>query len=363
MSAENPDNNMPSASDNTSDTSSEYNRSDALKKAIMKLKGTERVQSVDDEADTQETALPSLGSEQATERIPSETEDATDHADADLDPHEISSEALLDSWGSPVDDADASPPTADTQAPIATRADTDDDWVLPTESTAESEDTPPREADTPEDAPTLAVPSEIVVTSQSADISERTDQTSALTTQERIPWTLQQFFDGEIDLDIELSKRFPNVPLLSTIKYRTMGSKSGRRVATLGSADGMSSLIVDADIASKVIQLSFSYGSMMTLRFALVNLSDMDRTRWLELMRRDEGGLAFLWGPTRWQEDYLICIVRKHATNIYAFSPNNFESAIRLTPATAQQLLDWLDEVWNSVASDDDDEDAPLLTW
>jgi len=29
------------------------------------------------------------------------------------------------------------------------------------------------------------------------------------------PWTLQQFFNGEIDLDVELAKRFPNMPMVN----------------------------------------------------------------------------------------------------------------------------------------------------
>lgn len=184
----------------------------------------------------------------------------------------------------------------------------------------------------------------------------------AMTAREQTPWTLQQFFDGEIDLDIELSKRFPSMPLLSTIKFRNLGSNSGRKVATLDTADGAASLIVDADTKTKVVQLSFTYGSMMSLRYSLNQLSDMDRTRWLELMKRDNGGLAFLWGPSRWQDDYLICIARKYATNIYAFSPSSFESAVRLTPTVTKQLIDWLDEVWQAVI-DESDDDSPLLTW
>jgi hypothetical protein len=174
------------------------------------------------------------------------------------------------------------------------------------------------------------------------------------------PWTLQQFFDGEIDLDKELSKRFPTIPPMTTIKFRTLGSRSGRKVAT---QDGNASLIIDADVDTKVVQMSFSYGSMLTLRFSLNSLNDSDRSRWLELMRREQGGLAFLWGPSRWNEDYLICIARKYSTNIYAFSPRNFESAIRMTASVTTELLNWLEEVWTTVPEPEDDDDSPLLTW
>ncbi|MCA9914417.1 MAG: hypothetical protein KC496_13775, partial [Anaerolineae bacterium] len=39
---------------------------------------------------------------------------------------------------------------------------------------------------------------------------------------EKTPWTLQQFFDGEIDLDVELAKRFPSMPIMSKIDFRTL---------------------------------------------------------------------------------------------------------------------------------------------
>jgi hypothetical protein len=176
------------------------------------------------------------------------------------------------------------------------------------------------------------------------------------------PWTLQQFFNGEIDLDVELQKRFPAVPIVSAVKFRTLGSEAQRRVATLTATDGTASVIIDADVKSKQIQISFTYGSMLTLRYSLADLSDADRSRWLELMRREKGGLAFLWGPTRWQKDYLICISRQYATKIYAFSPNHFESAVRLSQDVMDEIVKWLDEIWRFQPKEDND-DAPLLTW
>jgi hypothetical protein len=187
---------------------------------------------------------------------------------------------------------------------------------------------------------------------------------AALTgSREQTPWILQQFFDGEIDLDQELMKRFPTVPVLNSVKFRSLGSRSGRKVATLMTQDGSAQLIIDADIENKVIQLSFQYGSMMTLRYSLAHLSDSDRSRWLELMQREQGGLAFLWGASRWQDDYLICISRKIGTNIYAFSPRNFESAIRLTSPVIKELLVWLEEIWTHKPEPPAEDDAPLLTW
>jgi len=179
---------------------------------------------------------------------------------------------------------------------------------------------------------------------------------------EQTPWTLQQFFDGEIDLDVELAKRFPTMPTMSSIHFRTLGVESGRGVALLSTQDGGATVTIDADQRTKVMQLSFTFGSMLTLRFVLDTLNDVDRNRWLELMRRDEGGLAFLWGPQRWQDEYLICISRKSFTSIYAFSPNNFEAAVRLTPTVTDKYLDWLEEIWLE-SPDDDEDDSPLLTW
>jgi len=178
------------------------------------------------------------------------------------------------------------------------------------------------------------------------------------------PWTLQQFFNGEIDLDVELSSRFPSVPAMTTIKFRPLGKQTGREVATIATPDGSAQVVFDLDKNTRVIQMSFTLSSMLTLRFTMRELSDMDRSRWLELMRRQKGGLAFLWGPSRWEEDYLICISRRYFTNIYAFSPNGFEASIRLTPDVTGKLLDWLDKNWKT-----DDEDTgkdssdPLLTW
>lgn len=180
-------------------------------------------------------------------------------------------------------------------------------------------------------------------------------------TSERTPWTLQRFFDGDIDLDAELSQRFPNAKMMSTIHFRTMGSKSKRGVATLASQDGSGQMVIDVDGQTKQMQMSVTYGSMLTLRFTFDHLGDSERTRWLELMRRKEGGLAFLWGQTRWEQDYLICVGRRYFFNFYAFSPRNFEAAVRMTPDVARALLDWLDNYWK--APPKKESSAPLLSW
>src|SRR5215475_11531242 len=104
----------------------------------------------------------------------------------------------------------------------------------------------------------------------------------------------------------KLIRLLPTMPLMSTIHFRDLGAKSNRAVASLSTQDGAAMLMADVNGATRSVQFSFTYGSMLTMRFMLDNLSDMDRTRWLELMRRERGGLAFLWGEARWKKDYLI---------------------------------------------------------
>lgn len=176
------------------------------------------------------------------------------------------------------------------------------------------------------------------------------------------PWTLQQFFNGEIDLDAELSKRFQAVPMMTSIKFRDLGSQSDRGVASVTTPDGAAQVVFDVDKKSHVVQMSFTWGSMLTLRFSMRELSDMDRSHWLGLMRRRQGGLAFLWGPTRWEQDYMICISRKFFTNIFAFSPNGYEAAVRFSPDVMRELLTWLEKYWEP-DTDGDEEPPKLLTW
>jgi len=195
----------------------------------------------------------------------------------------------------------------------------------------------------------------------SAQVVELDDSIALAQSTSNPPWTLQQFFDGEIDLDVELARRFPSMPMMSILKTRSLGTNSGRKVAELSSQDGAAGMIIDADTVSKVIQLSFTFGSMLTLKFVMSDLNNMDRERWVELMRRDAGGLAFLWGTKRWTSDYMICISRKHFTNMYAFSPNNFEAGVRITPTVIKDLLDWLEKIWDE--PEPDDEPPQLLTW
>ncbi len=176
------------------------------------------------------------------------------------------------------------------------------------------------------------------------------------------PWPLRPLFDDEVDLGAELTARFPSTPLISVARFRKPDAKTRRSVAILSTADATASLRVEADTGTGAVQLGFSYGSMLTLRFVLSELSPLDRSFWLEQMRREKGGVARLWGHARWDNDFVICVVRRHFANIYAFSRFDFDAAVRVTPEVTEQLLDWLEKCWKT--ADTPPDDAPkLLTW
>ncbi|MCI0352052.1 MAG: hypothetical protein L0Z53_21745 [Acidobacteriales bacterium] len=180
------------------------------------------------------------------------------------------------------------------------------------------------------------------------------------------PWALQQYLQGQIDLDKELATRFPAMPLMSQIHLRAYGSKVKLGVATIATQDNAASLLVDVE-GTRSIQFTFLLNSMLGLKFVPGKLSDMDRAHWMDTMRRSQmerrpGDIAFMWGAARWDSDYVICAARKHFTNIYAFSPQRMECAARLTADVTNKLLDWLDGFWTP--AEDDTSNAPKLnTW
>jgi hypothetical protein len=62
-------------------------------------------------------------------------------------------------------------------------------------------------------------------------------------------------------------------------------------------------------------------------------------------MRR-EAGVAFLWTSQRWDDDYLIFVIRPHFIRLYAFSPHRFEGSVRLSHNVAKLLINWLEMRW-----------------
>ncbi len=213
----------------------------------------------------------------------------------------------------------------------------DDDRTLPSRKFPVLTDTPD---DTPADVPHHELPTRPLPPSA--------------------PWLLQQHFTRQIDLGAELAFRYPTLPVMSVSRFRSLHERRG--VAYLSTADGMAALVIEADGVSGLVEIAFSFAATLTLRFRLDHLSAMDRSSWLERMRREKDGAAFLWGETRWEKDYAISILHKHFVNLYAFSQQNFEAAARLTPEVTTRMLDWLAALWSS--PDEDDTQPPqMLTW
>jgi hypothetical protein len=163
------------------------------------------------------------------------------------------------------------------------------------------------------------------------------------------PWLLQQFYQNEIDLGTELAARFPESLLLSVGRFRSVGAKTQIGVARLATADNMATLLVETDAVTHAIQFTFAYSSVYALRFRMDTLSELDRARWLELMRRPQGGLAFLWSQSRWADDYIISTMRNGFVHLYAFSRFGYEASIQLTPDVARNFLDWLAAYWKPI--------------
>lgn len=165
-----------------------------------------------------------------------------------------------------------------------------------------------------------------------------------------VPWLIGQALNNQVNLAAELAGRFPNIPLLTIIKLRELDTKTGRALAVLTTADGFAMLRIEIDAASRLLEFTFSYGSMLGMRFQIDGLSNKDRTHFLDRMRIEGDHTAFLWGETRWARDYLFGVSRwqgkHHFINLYAFSRQNTEAAVRLKPDVTEQLMDWLQIHW-----------------
>jgi hypothetical protein len=191
----------------------------------------------------------------------------------------------------------------------------------------------------------MTVSSRITLPDLPAD-SESRDFTIARSTMSA-PWLLQQFYAGGIDLPTELANRYPALPLMTLFKLRDGKSTPRPAVATLAAPDGAASLIIECQPGSYKAQFAFTFGSMLTLRFRLDDLHGVDCAHWLELIKRDQDGIAFLWGQSRWEKDYLICTIRRQFASIFAFSPHGLEAGVRLTHDAKRRLHDWLAATWN----------------
>lgn len=170
---------------------------------------------------------------------------------------------------------------------------------------------------------------------------------AALSKTTTTPWLLQQFLDGAIDLESELFERFPNAPLLSVAKFRRLADNSTHQVAALLAQDEDATLHIDIDPARNLAHFTFALSGMFSQRYVLENPEAIDRPRWLDLMERRQAGLTFLWSENRWQSDYLIWVVRRYSTHVFAFSPTGSAATARLTPEVTRETLRWLGNLWN----------------
>lgn len=168
-------------------------------------------------------------------------------------------------------------------------------------------------------------------------------------TQLEAPVLLQQFFAGEIDLDNDLARRFLNAPLVSHARYHPEAGEPVGRAATATLSSQDDSTIVTLDVYSQgesaVLDVTFTLFSALGLRFKLNGLDRAERTEWIQFMRRQDG-IAFLWTRDRWEQPYLVFVVREYFGRVYAFSPAGIEAAIRLTPDLITGLTDWLEALW-----------------
>ena len=175
------------------------------------------------------------------------------------------------------------------------------------------------------------------------EISESGHQRSIQST---APFLLQQFFTGNIDLDVELARRYPGSPLLSSSSFAAEAGKGTQHgFAMFSSQDNSAALTVEVHDGSGELNIGFLLQSMIAVRFAIGATPEMNRRRFLELMQR-RTGICFLWTRERWERDYLIFVVRDHFARLYAFGPDRFDGACRLTPEALEQLLGWLGTFW-----------------
>ncbi len=194
-----------------------------------------------------------------------------------------------------------------------------------------------------------------------ADLSESGHQRSI---QSGAPYLLQGFFSGKLDLDAELSRRFPAPPLLSNMTFAPKpGTYRKHGFAQFTSQDTAAAMTMEIHNNVGSLEVSFLHYSMVGVRFTLGAITDMNRRRFLELIERPTG-IAFLWTRERWERDYLVFVVRDRFARIYAFGPARLEGACRLTPDALSQLRVWLGGFWNDDTPDKQTEpETKPLSW
>jgi hypothetical protein len=161
------------------------------------------------------------------------------------------------------------------------------------------------------------------------------------------PYLLNQFFAGKISLDYELSRRFPNAPLLSSASFApTPGKRARAGWGQLKSQDEAATLTMDVHGTDGSFEASFGLGSMVGVTFEMGPVADVQRLRFLDQLRRSNG-ISILWTRERWERDYMIFVVRERFARLYAFG-GRFEAACRLSPDVLEQLVAWLTGLWTA---------------
>ncbi len=161
------------------------------------------------------------------------------------------------------------------------------------------------------------------------------------------PWLIEQHQYGRINIYEELTIRYPSLPLLTIIKTRESRSPSQPTLMVMSAPDGMAGLVAEVKPNTRQLQLAFTYGSVMTMRFVFDELNANVCIDWLDMLRRPQDGTAFLFTEARWEKDYLITVVRKKFACIYGFSRNGFEAAMRMTDEVKNHFHDALRRAWS----------------
>ena len=160
------------------------------------------------------------------------------------------------------------------------------------------------------------------------------------------PYLLNQFFAGKISLDYELSRRFPNAPLLSSASFSPAPGRRARAGwAQFKAQDEAATLTLELHGADGSFDASFGVGSMVGVNFEIGPTADLQRMRFLDQLRRSNG-ISILWTRERWEHDYMIFVVRERFARLYAFG-GRFEAACRLPPDELEQLVAWLAGFWS----------------
>jgi hypothetical protein len=171
-------------------------------------------------------------------------------------------------------------------------------------------------------------------------------QESSRSLQTPAPHLIQQFLVGMADLDQELLKLFPTVPLLSSATFTpTPGKRAKRGFAQIKSQDEAASLTFNVMGIDGTFDLSFVLGGMLSLRFGFGPVADAKRAAFLELLRRPNG-ISIWWQKELWERDYVVFVVRERFARLYAFSPRGIEAACRLSPDILAELVEWLRAFW-----------------